>query len=98
YKFSPGNRPFSAGYIRERFRYQDKRGIYQPNYLTGPGLRKGDSGKTWRGFDPSRRGRHWAIPSTCIEMLGVEVSGNSTQEIRELLEKADLLYIPQKEG
>jgi DNA modification methylase len=34
---------------------------YQTFELTGPGLTKtGESGKPWRGFDPSQFGRHWA--------------------------------------
>jgi adenine-specific DNA-methyltransferase len=98
YHFTPGVRPFSRGYITGRFKYRDKRGIYQPNYLTGPGLRKGESGKPWRGFDPSSKGRHWAIPQASIELLGRDVTGLSTQESLSLLEKADLLYIPKKEG
>ncbi|MCC6661917.1 MAG: restriction endonuclease [Phycisphaerales bacterium] len=34
---------------------------YQTYELTAPGRTKtGDSGRPWRGFDPSRFGRHWA--------------------------------------
>lgn len=34
---------------------------YQTYELTGPGLTKqGESGKPWRGYDPSAMGRHWA--------------------------------------
>jgi len=34
---------------------------YQTFELTGPGITKeGDSGKPWRGFDPTKMGRHWA--------------------------------------
>ena len=98
YCFTPSKRPFLKGYIEQRFKYSDERGIYQPNYLTGPGLRKGDSGKPWKNFDPSAKGRHWAIPSTSIEMLKRDVSGLSTQQILDLLEKADLLHIPKKIG
>lgn len=98
YKFTPGLRPFSKGYIEDRFKYKDHRGIYQPNYLTGPGTRKGDSGKPWRGFDPTNKGRHWAIPSATIAFLDKDVTGLTTQEILDLLESADLLHIPKKEG
>jgi adenine-specific DNA-methyltransferase len=67
--FKPGKRPFTKGYIESRFKYKDERGIYQPNYLTGPGIRSGDSGKPWHGFDPTQARRHWAIPSKSIELL-----------------------------
>ena len=34
---------------------------YQTIELTAPGITKeGDSGKPWRGYDPSTMGRHWA--------------------------------------
>ncbi len=34
---------------------------YQTYELTAPGLTaEGDSGKPWRGYDPSQMGRHWA--------------------------------------
>lgn len=34
---------------------------YQTYELTAPGVTKdGESGKPWRGFDPSKMGRHWA--------------------------------------
>jgi adenine-specific DNA-methyltransferase len=85
YHFTPGVRPFSRRYITERFKYSDKRGIYQPNYLTGPGLRRGDSGKPWRGFDPSEKGRHWAIPQSAVALLGRDVSSLGTQQVLDLL-------------
>lgn len=42
--------------------------------LTGSGLRGGESGKSWRGFDPSAKRRHWAIPKTIVEDLGEDLS------------------------
>ena len=96
--FHPGKRPFSKGYIESRFKYQDERGIYQPNYLTGPGTRQGDSGKPWHGYDPTRAGRHWAIPSKTIELLGRDVKGLTTQQILDACLQADLLAIPKKVG
>lgn len=70
YEFHPGTVPFSRGYIEARFVHQDHRGIYQPNYLTGPGTRSGASGRPWGGFDPTTKGRHWAIPSKLTALLG----------------------------
>ncbi len=32
---------------------------YNTYELTGAGLRSGETGQPWRGFDPSRLGRHW---------------------------------------
>lgn len=97
FKFHPGTRPFTKNYIESRFKYKDHRGVYQPNYLTGPGVRKGDSGKPWRGYDPTKSGRHWAMPSRLVALLEQDVTGKSPQEILDLCEQADLLVIPKKE-
>lgn len=41
---------------------------YQTYELTAPGMTKrGDSGKPWRGFDPSKMGRHWANSIATME-------------------------------
>jgi DNA modification methylase len=41
---------------------------YQTFELTGPGRTKdGESGKPWRGFDPSKMGRHWANSQAVME-------------------------------
>ena len=98
FEFHPGKRPFSRGYIESRFKYRDERVIYQPNYLTGPGVRSGDSGKPWHGYDPTRARRHWAIPSKTVELLNKDVSGLTTQQILDECKAADLLVIPKKEG
>lgn len=33
---------------------------YQTFELTAPGVRTGETGRPWRGFDPTPMGRHWA--------------------------------------
>ncbi len=47
--FHPGVRPYAKAYIHARFTRSDKRGRYQTNYLTGSGIRYGESGQPWRG-------------------------------------------------
>jgi len=98
YQFHPGKLPFTKGYIESRFKYRDKNGIYQPNYLTGPGIRNGDSGQPWHGYNPTGARRHWAIPSTIVEMLNIDTKNMSTPEILDAALAADLLVIPKKEG
>lgn len=95
--FHPKTTSYSKGYVESRFT-KDERGMCQPNYLTGPGTRKGDSGKPWNGFDPTVKGRHWAIPSKLIELLNEDVNNLSTQEVLDKLKSANLLIIPKKEG
>ncbi|MFZ5449220.1 MAG: DNA methyltransferase [Thermodesulfobacteriota bacterium] len=69
---------------------------FQPITLTGAGVRKGDSGKPWRGIDPSAVSRHWALPSNIINKLGIK--GITTQEKLDGLDEVGRIYWPQKEG
>ncbi|MDR0620965.1 MAG: site-specific DNA-methyltransferase [Deltaproteobacteria bacterium] len=98
YQFHPLRTPLSSKYIKARFKYQDKNGIYQPNYLTGAGIRNGHSGQPWHGFNPTSVGRHWAIPSTVINKLNIDAKKLTTQTILDKALEADLLYIPKKSG
>lgn len=89
--------PYESGYIEEKYRHKDGRGHFQDVSLTGPGRSKGDSGKPWRGFNPTDKGRHWAIPGA----IGADIPGfadMSTQEKLEALDTANLLYWPQRLG
>lgn len=98
FQLTPGRRPFTAGYIKERFKYEDKRGIYQPNYLTGPGIRSGESGHPWRGFNPTSNGRHWAIPKAIKSFLPNEGKGLSVITLLDALLGEDLILLPKKKG
>jgi DNA modification methylase len=70
---------------------------YHRNVLTGPGLvREGDSGKPWRGYDPSAHGRHWALPVRMVAKLGIE--GLSAQEKLDALDAAGRIHWPKKAG
>jgi site-specific DNA-methyltransferase (adenine-specific) len=53
---------------------------YQTYELTAPGVTKqGESGKPWRGFDPSGMGRHWA----------------NTQELMDEWDRSGLIHWPK---
>jgi site-specific DNA-methyltransferase (adenine-specific) len=93
--FRPGVRPVSRGYVREWFTSEDEGGPYRTNMLTGPGVRSGDSGKPWGGFDPTSVGRHWAIPSSLAALLPDEASKWTTQQKLELLNETGMIYIPR---
>jgi site-specific DNA-methyltransferase (adenine-specific) len=66
-----------TGHVNDFF-VKDNDGNYRTNYygnvLTGSGLRNGDSGKPWHGFDPSQKGRHWAIPGALLEEIDEDIS------------------------
>lgn len=71
YWFQPTYRPYTKGHVNSYFKQQDAQGMYWTNSITGAGLRHGESGQPWKGFDPSAKGRHWAIPGKIIEALGI---------------------------
>lgn len=63
YQWTDIYQPYDADYVARKYRYEDEHGArYQTGDLTGAGLRDGESGAPWRGFDPAAKGRHWAIP------------------------------------
>ena len=65
YKWNHVYQPYDDEYIKQKYRSKDQQGErYSTGDLTGDGLRSGESGQPWRGFDPSEKGRHWAIPRT----------------------------------
>ena len=54
---------FRETYLASHYSNEDDRGRYQVGDLTGSGLRDGESGEPWAGYDPSGIGRHWGVPS-----------------------------------
>ena len=67
-KWVGGNQPYDPSYIAQRF----TRGGEEPwkdADLTGSGVRHGETGGAWRGFDPTAKGRHWAYPPEELDRL-----------------------------
>ncbi len=61
------NRQYQAhdpAYLQRTYRYDDGdgRGAYTTMPLHAAGIRTGESGQPWRGYDPGAKGRHWATP------------------------------------
>lgn len=84
-------------YIAKEYKHSDATGVYRRVTLTGAGTRKGDSGATWRGPNPTGVGRHWAVPSALIQrtFLEQDVAALSTQQKLELLDQAGLIHWPK---
>lgn len=88
--FNIVRRPYMRGHVESRYTWDDEAGLYKftsgGNVLTGAGATGGESGQSWKGFDPSAKNRHWAIPGFLAEQMG--------EDFRELsvLEKLDALY------
>ena len=89
-KLNPIFNPYTVQYVDEYFNKKDDRGRYQSVALTGPGITKsGQSGKPWRGYNPTDSGRHWAIPSYLLEKYRVLTGVNLN--IFPLMEKLNKL-------
>ncbi|MBA3736778.1 MAG: site-specific DNA-methyltransferase, partial [Actinobacteria bacterium] len=70
--WNPQVAPHSEKYLTAKYRYQDERGTYRLSDLTGSGIRHGESGDVWRGFDVTAKGRHWMHPPSELEMLDAD--------------------------
>ncbi|MDW8119871.1 MAG: DNA methyltransferase [Chloroflexota bacterium] len=89
---------YSEEYLEKFYKFQDEKGRFRLITITGPGVSRGDSGKPWRGVDPSSVGRHWAIPqSLIVQLAGPEHAGRmTTQEKLDLLDEHGYIYWPPK--
>ncbi len=72
YKHTIQFTPYLRGHVSEYFKKEDNIGRYWTNSIHGSGIRHGESGKSWRGYDPTKVGRHWAIPSKLILAFGID--------------------------
>lgn len=91
---------YDEGYINRFYRFQDSKGKYQVDNLTGSGVRSGESGKPWRGINPTQKSRHWAVPVDILQAAypGEDLSNLSTQEKLDKLDAANLIAWPEKVG
>ena len=62
--------------------------------MTAAGVRSGSSGATWRGVNPTAKGRHWAIPG----FVGDLVRGLDTLDALDALDGAGRLFWPKRKG
>lgn len=86
--------PHDESYIEKHFKNRDDNGrLFQPITLTGSGTRNGESGKPWRGINPTDVGRHWAIPGEVMERY--QLKGETVQDRLDALDKAGLVYWPK---
>jgi DNA modification methylase len=89
YFFNIVRQPYMRGHVETRYRRAPDgrlKFVTGGNILTGAGATRGESGQPWRGFDPSAKGRHWAIPGDLAEMMPPDF-----QELG-VLAKLDALY------
>jgi site-specific DNA-methyltransferase (adenine-specific) len=98
YRWNKVIQTYDDEYIEGKYRFNDERGRYRLVVLTGPGTAKGDSGRPWRGYDPTNAGRHWAVPQKALEVLkaeGSEIPENLHEQL-EILYQNNLIRFPIK--
>jgi hypothetical protein len=76
-----GHQEYAEEYIKQRFARGDRR-PWKDADLTGSGVRHGETGEIWRGFDVTAKGRHWAYPPSELNKL----------------DAAGRIYWPEKKG
>jgi DNA modification methylase len=98
HRWNPLRLPHDPAYVEKHFSQLDEitGRRFQPITLTGSGIRKGESGLPWRKIDPTRVGRHWAIPGKVLERY--KLAGDSVQERLDALDAAGLIYWPKGGG
>lgn len=91
-------------YVSTKYRYVDPVSghRYRLSDLTGAGPRQGDSGRPWRGFDPTSIGRHWALSSYCYskyaELTGKDLALIPLIDRLDELDRVGLIQWPRKAG
>ena len=67
-KWIGGHERYDEAYLKQRFARGEER-PWKDADLTGSGVRHGETGKEWRGFDVTAKGRHWAYPPSELDRL-----------------------------
>lgn len=64
---------YAPEYLDRYYRFDDGDGrLYWRADLTAAGVRNGETGKPWRGFDVTAKGRHWAYSPEVLERMDRE--------------------------
>jgi DNA modification methylase len=82
-----------------RFKRVDEEGTrWTDDNLTAPGVRRGDSGAVWRGYNPTARGNHWKVNlKTVVDLVGKDHAVKlSTTEKLDLLDEHGFILWPKK--
>ena len=73
YKWNVQHQPYDSYYLDQFYTHYDEDGQrWRRSDLTAPGIRRGDTGKPWRGINPSEKGRHWGVPRTELDRLDAD--------------------------
>jgi site-specific DNA-methyltransferase (adenine-specific) len=74
YTFNPKYQPFDQTFIEKFYGNFDllpngEKRYWTSSDLTGAGIRHGETGKEWRGINPTNIGRHWRVPIGQLDEL-----------------------------
>ena len=90
--------PLKPEYVKSHYSFNDERGVYRTDNLTGPGLSQGESGQAWHDYDPGTIGRCWSVPlkGKYAQWIGENIIPGYTMmtsvlERLDALDKADML-------
>ncbi|PZO68315.1 MAG: site-specific DNA-methyltransferase [Paracoccus denitrificans] len=86
--------PYLKGHVDAYFKRSDSKGRYWTNSLHGAGTRNGESGRIWRGYDPTAVGRHWAVPGELVLELGIDPDLPQHRKL-DLLADAGVIDFPE---
>ncbi|MBO0803010.1 MAG: site-specific DNA-methyltransferase [Nocardiopsaceae bacterium] len=92
--------PLEEEYQERRFSRVDERGPYDSENLTAGYYRPHlDSGKPWKGFNPSDKKRCWAVPSNLLKEIGLDdakIKNLTMREKLDVLDEAGYISWPEK--
>lgn len=96
YYFKVVNKPYMRGHVDRRYK-RDNTGKLKftsgGNVLTGAGVRGGQSGTEWMGFNPTTKDRHWAIPGFLAEQMPPDFKALGVLAKLDALHKEGLVEI-----
>jgi site-specific DNA-methyltransferase (adenine-specific) len=103
FKWNDQYGPYDEQYVEAFFTHVDEKGRrWRRTDLTGPGVRKGDSGLPWRDYNPTDVGRHWQPPSYFYEkytaLTGDELAKYNLLDRLEKMDAIGLIHWTKKKG
>ncbi len=87
---------YSEEYQRT-FNKENTIGNYKPGGLTGPATRNGESGQIWKDYNPTAKGRHWAIPKSLRDHFDIPY-GISVLEVLDFLDEKGFIVHPENKN
>jgi len=98
YRFHKTYRPRFRKYVESHYRHTDEEGKYRLSDLTGDGVRTGESGLPWKGYNPTDKGRHWAIPGYIYDYVEDDISELGVIGKLDYLFERGFIEIPANAG